>query len=95
MRGEGGDLTIDPKLVREQFDESGKAAIQFDFAGRNFQVTIANLSGRDFGQYRVEKAYLTTAEQPEISLPIVDGTVVLEREKLLGLPDSKCGHTCL
>ena len=50
-------------------------------------MAFANPAGKDCGQYRVEKAYLTTAGQTAVPLSIVDGTVVLEREKLLDLPE--------
>ena len=87
VRGEDGDLVITPKLVQEQFDPKGTAAIVLPFAGKEICVAFANPAGKDCGQYRVEKAYLTTAGQTAVPLSIVDGTVVLEREKLLDLPE--------
>lgn len=40
---------IEPKLVREQFDETGEAAIDFSFAGKSFHVVIVNRLEKDFG----------------------------------------------
>ena len=88
VRGEGGDLTVDPKLVLEQFDESNRAAITFNFAGRNFHVTIANLSNRDYGQYHIGKAHLFSPVHPQVQkIPVTDGKAVLARQEVLRLPD--------
>lgn len=88
VRGERGDLVICPKLVREQFSETGTAAITLPFAGKEICVTFANVAGKDYGQYQAKKAYLTTPEQTQMQrLSVADGKVVLEREELLRLPE--------
>ena len=89
VRGENGALTICPKLVREQFDASGTAAIELPFAGKRFRVTFANLTGKDFGEYKVEKAYLTGTEPyPMTRLPAENGAVRLNCETLSALPET-------
>ncbi len=88
VRGERGDLVISPKLVREQFNERGTAAITLPFAGKELHVTFANIAGKDYGQYKVEKAYLTVPEHTQMRrLSVKDGKAVLEREAILRLPD--------
>ena len=62
VHGEGGDLVIEPKLVREQFDEAGEAAIDFSFAGKQFRVVIVNREGKDFGEYRAPRMVLRREE---------------------------------
>ena len=59
VRGEGGDLVIEPKLVREQFDRNGEAAIDFSFAGKQFRAVIVNPAGKDFGEYRAARTVLS------------------------------------
>ena len=59
VRGEGGDLVIEPKLVREQFDSNGEAAIDFSFAGKQFRAVIVNPAGKDFGEYRAARTVLS------------------------------------
>ena len=59
VRGEGGDLVIEPKLVREQFDGNGEAAIDFSFAGKQFRAVIVNQAGKDFGEYRAARTVLS------------------------------------
>ena len=89
IHGENGDLAIFPKLVREQFDGSGKAAIEFSFAGKYFHVTIANLTGKDFGEYRIGKAYWTNSTPSLMQgLDIIDGRAVLNRDTILYLPQT-------
>ena len=87
VRGENGSLAIAPKLVREQFGETGTAALTLSFAGKRFQVTIVNLNRKDCGEYRLEKAYLTTADGPQMRrLPVAEGRVLLDRALLDRLP---------
>ncbi len=62
VHGEGGDLVITPKLVREQFDERGEAAIDFSFAGKQFHAVIVNPAGKDFGAYRAPRTVLSREE---------------------------------
>ncbi len=59
VHGENGDLVITPRLVREQFDEAGEAAIDFSFAGKQFHVVITNPDGKDFGEYRAGRTVLS------------------------------------
>ena len=88
VRGEGGDLVIEPKLMGEQFDAVGKASVSFLFAGKRFCVTYVSLAGRDYGEYRVEKALLTVSDSPRMQrLPILRGKALLTREELLTLPE--------
>ncbi len=88
VHGERGDLVISPRLVREQFGEAGTAALTFPFAGREFQVIFANMTGVDFGQYRVEKACLAGPGAGKLRrLAVRDGKVVLERSEILSLPE--------
>lgn len=87
VRGENGSLAIAPKLVREQFGEAGTASLALPFAGKRFQVIAVNLSRKDYGEYRLEKAYLTTADGPQMRrLPVTEGRVLLDRALLDRLP---------
>ena len=76
VHGEGGDLVITPKLVREQFDERGEAAIDFSFAGKQFHAVIVNPAGKDFGAYRAPRTVLSREEIN--SLPESGNTIRVE-----------------
>ena len=94
VRGERGDLIVDPKLVREQFGPDRTASIELFFAGRKFRVTVANVSGKDFNEYRVTKAYLSSQAYEQMrKLPIEDGRAVLDRREILHLPEQ--GNTLM
>lgn len=55
VRGEYGDLVIEPKLVREQFNEQGKAQACAYFRGKALVVNYINPKCLEYGQYRIEK----------------------------------------
>ena len=76
VHGEGGDLVITPKLVREQFDERGEAAIDFSFAGKQFHAVIVNPAGKDFGAYRATRTVLS--REKINSLPESGNTIRVE-----------------
>ncbi len=89
VRGEYGDLVICPHLVREQFGKRGTASVELAFAGKAFQVTFANLTGGDFGDYRLGKAYLSSGDAAQMHrLELRNGKAVLKREIIQKLPGS-------
>ncbi len=58
VKGDLGDLTLEPKLVAEQFDEDGNAAIISYFAGKMLHVVYENHQKKEIGDYEVEEIYL-------------------------------------
>ena len=76
VHGEGGDLVIESKLVREQFDETGEAAIDFSFAGKSFHVVIVNRLEKDFGEYLPVKKVLS--REVVDTLPKDGNTITIE-----------------
>ncbi len=53
VRGEYGDLLIEPKLVAAQFARSPRITLQTAFAGKRIEVAFTNRRGREFGSYRI------------------------------------------
>jgi cellobiose phosphorylase len=51
VRGQLGDLVVEPKLVTEQFDPAGKAQIITLFGGKLIQVNYHNPRKLNYGQY--------------------------------------------
>ena len=87
VHGELGDLVIEPKLLKEQFDASGKAGIELVFAARQLCLTFIDLTGRDDGVYPIKNACLVSAGLESIlPLPLRDGRLVIDRETILSLP---------
>jgi len=55
IRGDRGDLLIEPKLVKAQFAKSKKISIRTHFAGRKIRVNYSNPQRLDYGDYKVRK----------------------------------------
>ncbi|MGD8997913.1 MAG: cellobiose phosphorylase, partial [Anaerolineae bacterium] len=64
VRGYRGNLVLDPKLVREQFDMDGRATLSTLFAGRRLDVVYANPDRLDWGAYRVATVRLNGKMMP-------------------------------
>lgn len=64
VRGEFGDLILDPKLVKQEFNQKGVAEISCQFAGKRITVRYINESLKDVDQYSVESVSLNLKEVP-------------------------------
>lgn len=58
VRGLGGDLLIEPKLLNEQFNQAKTASISTIFAEHNLEVVLVNEANRDYGEYQVAEVYV-------------------------------------
>ena len=65
VRGYRGDLVLDPKLVREQFETDGRATLSTLFAGRRLHVVYENPQRLDCGAYRVATVQLDGTILPD------------------------------
>ena len=92
VRGELGDLVIAPKLLKKQFDSSGKAELDLMFAQRQLHLTYIHLTNRDCGEYLIKNACLiSTGIAGMRPLPLTDGRLVIARETLQALPETGNG----
>ena len=53
VRGKAGDLEIVPALMKEQFDDEGKAEMELLFAGKKFHIVMKNPEGLEYEDYRI------------------------------------------
>jgi cellobiose phosphorylase len=53
VRGEAGNLCIEPKLTLRQFDEKGRAAITCQFRNEKIRVTYSNSDFREWNEYKI------------------------------------------
>jgi cellobiose phosphorylase len=58
VRGNAGDLFIEPALVAEQFGTDHKASISLTFRGKKFEVIFVNPQGKTCGEYEISKVTL-------------------------------------
>ena len=87
VRGEKGDLRIEPKLSSDEFDpSSGEASVICHFAGKKIKVTFQNSERLDYGRYRIKEACLN--DKPIKPAEYGAGNVVLARETLQTAPNN-------
>ena len=56
VKGAMGNLMLEPKLMPQQFDEDGNAAIKLNFMKKTFTIKYHNPDRLAFGDYRIVKA---------------------------------------
>lgn len=92
IRGEYGDLVLEPKLVRDQFDERGCATAFAYFRNRRILVTYRNSDGADYGMYavgqvRVNDCNIEILEHSpariKIAKEVLDKLLETDRENLI------------
>lgn len=81
VRGNLGRLTVSPKLMAEQFDESGNAVLELNFDGKRFEIIIINEEKLPYGQYRIVSAVCNEKE----TLEICGSTAVMQKDTMAGL----------
>ena len=62
VKGDLGDLSIEPKLVKEQYDQDNKAILKLNFGGNRFEVTVINKDSLDYGEYSIISAICNAYE---------------------------------
>ena len=53
VRGENGNLVINPKLSVWFFDDQGKASLEFSFQNRRIHIVYLNRDNLHAGQYNI------------------------------------------
>lgn len=62
VRGEFGELVIEPRLMSEQFNEENLAAIHTWFKGKPVSVQYLNSNRKDYRDYSIKKAELNNQD---------------------------------
>ena len=88
VRGEAGDLILDPKLLAEQFYDNGRASLKVSFAGRDLEIIYENVNRKDYGSYATGSACCAGAALNKNE----NGCAVLPRSILNTLPE---GVVCI
>ena len=66
VRGQFGDLVLEPKLVAEQFDQNGKARLITRFADRELEIIYFNQARLDYGDYQIHAVSLDGRSQSNL-----------------------------
>ncbi|MBW6472821.1 MAG: hypothetical protein K0B14_06835, partial [Anaerolineaceae bacterium] len=64
VKGYMGDLLLDPKLTLAQFDESGKASVSTEFAGKRLTIIYYNERKLEYGTYQITHCKLDGKKLP-------------------------------
>ncbi len=84
IRGRLGDLVIDPQLMPEDYDASGRARVGCDFAGRRLEITFHNPERLAPERHRVAAVRVEGRELSGIPEP--DGGIRIARRTIMRLP---------
>jgi cellobiose phosphorylase len=85
VKGQNGDLLIEPKFSSEQFKSVNKLSITRVFAARRLKILFLNPKRLGSGKYRI-KRFMLNAEQ----IPAEDNAwVIISREVIISLPKDK------
>ncbi len=87
VQGRAGDLRLAPCLVREQFDDSGKAGVHTLFAGRQLDIIYSNADKLDVGDY-----VITSVALDGESLGMTPGPEMLIARTRLEALDAEATH---
>jgi len=81
VKGEVGNLVMEPKLLSHQFDEKGEAEITLTFAGQRFEIIYENKEHKEYGDYKIKELVIDNSVKKECE----GAKVVLSREEVLCL----------
>lgn len=89
VRGQWGDLCLDPQLVPTQFDDDGRASVTCQFAGQLLTVVYVNAARKPVDVYHVSAVTLdgqAVPTRPAVSRGVlIDRAVVAESKKPITL----------
>ncbi|OCL25984.1 cellobiose phosphorylase [Orenia metallireducens] len=77
VRGELGNLVLNPKLLKKQFDNEGNANIYTLFANRPINVIYKNQKELEFGEYNIIDIIIN---DEEINFEIKDQSAIIKKE---------------
>ena len=78
VKGSFGDLVIEPKLVKEQFDDDGNAGVHLEFAGNTFVIRYHNEEKKDYGAYQISEV----AAMPELDIRMEGKKAVISKTSI-------------
>lgn len=68
VRGSFGDLLLEPKLTKEEFENNGEVSVRAQFAGRPIKVVYQNRKKIPYEHYCVARISLNGRELKEVAL---------------------------
>lgn len=84
VKGKIGDLQLEPKLLKEQFDSNNQASIVTLFANKSLKIVYTNPAQLDYKSYTIDKLLLNGQEVPFDNLL---HSCIINQSLLSSLPD--------
>lgn len=84
VRGELGDLVLDPQLTREDFGRTDQVSVRTTFVDRPLHITVTNPERLEAGRYRVTAVRAGTT--PLACTPLPPGGIRIARRLIAQLP---------
>lgn len=86
VKGSMGNLVMEPKIIREQFDESGEVMVSTIFGGKTINVCYKNLNNKEFGEYKISWVKINGEN---IQCVFEEGKAILDRSLIEALQSDK------
>ena len=83
VKGRMGSLCLEPKLLAEQFDDSGCARLGLQFNRHKWNIIYVNHEHKDYGDYKVGDIFL---DGKKIE---TEGAVVADADKIRGMDETQ------
>jgi cellobiose phosphorylase len=84
VRGDLGDLVLEPKLVPAQFDQDGEASVLTLFAGKRLRVVYHNPARLDYGEYGIKEIKINGTQA---SFERQGSAAVISRDAIVALDE--------
>ena len=81
VRGQYGDLLLQPKLTKQQFGQKGEISVDAHFAGKALTIKYLNPKKIDYDHYYISRVMLNGKELKEVELQKKE--TLIKRELLL------------
>lgn len=62
VKGHYGDLSFEPKLLREQFNEEGLASVELVFADKKLLIEYINRGLMEYGDYKIKSIHINDTD---------------------------------
>jgi len=100
IKGELGDLVIEPKLEGNQFDEDGSTIIDTRFADKQLNIQYMNPGHKDYSDYHISQVSINdrptiTSNQTLTDIIITDKSVKISRSYLSALAPNDKGEIAI
>jgi cellobiose phosphorylase len=86
VKGNLGDLILEPKLLHTLFDDEEKVSVLTQFADRQLTITYFNPERLDYGDYSIVTIKI---DGNETTINQNGGSVIIPRDKITSLKQDK------